>query len=129
MKEPKKFQKTNINENGISVQLWNYIGSKMGDGINMSGGNGIITTAGGSGGSENCSPLTLWSAADRGDTARVRELLYAPPRVASHHNDANPWRSCRPPADVNARNCLGCTPLLYACGSGHLETVSSLINI
>ena len=26
--------------------------------------------------------------------------------------------------DVNGRNCLGCTPLLYACGSGHIETVS-----
>ena len=63
-------------------------------------------------------PLTLWSAADRGDTSRVRELLY-PSRPNA---DFNPWRSqhC---IDVNARNCLGCTPLLYACGSGHLETV------
>ena len=48
---------------------------------------------------------TLWSAADRGDTETVRQLLAAG-------------------RDVNARNCLGCTPLLYACGSGHLETVS-----
>ena len=29
--------------------------------------------------------------------------------------------------DVNARNCLGCTALLYACGSGHVETVRALL--
>ncbi|XP_059094962.1 uncharacterized protein LOC131889792 isoform X2 [Tigriopus californicus] len=49
---------------------------------------------------------SLWSACDRGDTDAVIRLLNK-----SHR-------------DVNARNCLGCTPLLYACGSGHLETVS-----
>ena len=47
----------------------------------------------------------LWSAADKGDTVQVKLLL-----------DRG--------RDVNSRNCLGCTPLLYACGSGHLETVS-----
>ena len=46
----------------------------------------------------------IWSAADKGDTAKLKELL-----------DKG--------RDVNCRNCLGCTPLLYACGSGHLETV------
>ena len=30
--------------------------------------------------------------------------------------------------DVNARNCLGCTPLLYACGSGHVGTVRALLS-
>ena len=70
-------------------------------------------------------PLTLWSAADRGDTARVRDLLYSSRPVAS--NDSTSWRSRS--VDVNARNCLGCTPLLYACGSGHLETVSLNYNI
>lgn len=49
---------------------------------------------------------SLWSACDRGDTDAVIRLL----------NNGH--------RDVNARNCLGCTPLLYACGSGHLETVS-----
>ena len=29
---------------------------------------------------------------------------------------------------MNARNCLGCTPLLYACGSGHVETVRALLS-
>ena len=47
----------------------------------------------------------LWSAADKGDTVQVKLLL-----------DRG--------RDVNSRNCLGCTPLLYACGSGHIETVS-----
>ena len=46
----------------------------------------------------------LWSAADKGDTVQVKLLL-----------DRG--------RDVNSRNCLGCTPLLYACGSGHIETV------
>ena len=83
----------------------------MGDNREMAGN--LNSTAGNS-----KPPLTLWSAADRGDTSRVRELLY-PSRPNA---DFNPWRShnC---IDVNARNCLGCTPLLYACGSGHLETV------
>ena len=47
----------------------------------------------------------LWSAADKGDTVQVKVLL-----------DRG--------RDVNSRNCLGCTPLLYACGSGHIDTVS-----
>ena len=64
-------------------------------------------------------PVTLWSAADRGDTDRVRDLLYSSRPVAP--TDSSSWRSRS--VDVNARNCLGCTPLLYACGSGHLETV------
>jgi ankyrin repeat protein len=46
----------------------------------------------------------IWSAADKGDTAKLKELL-----------DKG--------RDVNCRNCLGCTPLLYACGSGHIDTV------
>ncbi len=57
-----------------------------------------------------CSELLsngLWSASDRGDVARVRELLAEG-------------------KDVNARNCLGCTPLLYACGSGHTDTVCEI---
>ncbi len=48
----------------------------------------------------------IWSAADKGDTEKVLELLERG-------------------RDVNCRNCLGCTPLLYACGSGHIDTVSS----
>jgi len=48
----------------------------------------------------------IWSAAERGDASRVKKLL----------EDGK---------DVNGRNCLGCTPLLYACGSGNLETVCS----
>ena len=51
----------------------------------------------------------LWSAADKGDTVQVKLLL-----------DRG--------RDVNSRNCLGCTPLLYACGSGHIETVRKLRN-
>ena len=47
----------------------------------------------------------IWSAADKGDTDKVKELL-------------------EKGRDANGRNCLGCTPLLYACGSGHLDTVS-----
>ena len=89
----------------------------MGDGAEMAGINHLNPTTG-----ANKSPLTLWSAADRGDTSRVRELLYSGRPMPC--NDASPWRSR--PVDVNARNCLGCTPLLYACGSGHLETVSIL---
>ena len=49
----------------------------------------------------------IWSAADKGDTAQVKAVL-------------------EQGRDVNGRNCLGCTPLLYACGSGHIETVSIL---
>ena len=49
----------------------------------------------------------IWSAADKGDTAQVKALL-------------------EQGRDVNGRNCLGCTPLLYACGSGHVETVSKI---
>jgi len=47
----------------------------------------------------------LWSLADRGETRALEDALK------------------KRALDVNARNCLGCTPLLYACGSGHLETV------
>merc|ERR1711963_512238 len=50
----------------------------------------------------------IWSAADKGDTAQVKALL-------------------EQGRDVNGRNCLGCTPLLYACGSGHVETVKLLL--
>ena len=88
----------------------------MGDGAEMAGINHSNSTTG-----ANKPPLTLWSAADRGDTSRVRDLLYSSRPVSS--NDASPWRSRT--ADVNARNCLGCTPLLYACGSGHLDTVGT----
>ena len=49
----------------------------------------------------------IWSAADKGDTAQVKAVL-------------------EQGRDVNGRNCLGCTPLLYACGSGHIETVRIL---
>ena len=89
----------------------------MGDGATIGGGSSIASNI-------SNPPLTLWSAADRGNTARVRELLYSPRTIPS--NDVNPWRARS--VDVNARNCLGCTPLLYACGSGHLETVSSPSN-
>ena len=41
----------------------------------------------------------LWAACDRGDLTLVRTLL-------------------EQGADVNARNCLGCVPLMYAAGSG-----------
>ena len=51
------------------------------------------------------STTNIWSAADKGDTAQVKAVL-------------------EQGRDVNGRNCLGCTPLLYACGSGHIETVS-----
>ena len=47
---------------------------------------------------------TIWSAAERGDAEKVRKVLSEG-------------------KDVNGRNCLGCTPLLYACGSGNVETV------
>ena len=50
----------------------------------------------------------IWSAADKGDIAQVKAVL-------------------EQGRDVNGRNCLGCTPLLYACGSGHIETVSITI--
>nr|ACO12369.1 E3 ubiquitin-protein ligase SINAT3 [Lepeophtheirus salmonis] len=52
----------------------------------------------------------LWSAADSGNTERVKDLLF-------NQNK-----------DGNSRNCLGCTPLLYACGSGHLETVKVILD-
>ncbi len=59
----------------------------------------------------NVEDTNLWSAADKGDVAKVRELVSLG-------------------RDVSSRNCLGCTPLLYACGSGHTETVSRVsINI
>ena len=32
-------------------------------------------------------------------------------------------------ADVNARNCLGCVPLMYAAGSGQLEVVRLLLHL
>ena len=41
----------------------------------------------------------IWGAADRGDIKIVQKLL----------DDG---------VDVNARNCLGCVPLMYAAGSG-----------
>ena len=50
----------------------------------------------------------IWGAADRGDEARVRELLERG-------------------VEVNARNCLGCVPLMYAAGSGHLGVVRLLL--
>ena len=50
----------------------------------------------------------IWGAADRGDEARVRELLERG-------------------VEVNARNCLGCVPLMYAAGSGHLAVVRLLL--
>ena len=89
----------------------------MGDGSSLVGGNPMVSNI-------STPPLTLWSAADRGNTARVRELLYSPRTI--QNNDVSPWRTRT--IDVNARNCLGCTPLLYACGSGHLETVSTSSN-
>ena len=49
----------------------------------------------------------IWGACDRGDTQTVKELL-------------------EQGVDVNARNCLGCVPLMYAAGSGHTE-VSKLL--
>ena len=55
--------------------------------------------------SESSDDANIWSASDKGDTLKVKELL-------------------EKGRDVNGRNCLGCTPLLYACGSGHVETVS-----
>ena len=51
----------------------------------------------------------VWGAADRGDVEGVRRCL----------EDG---------VDVNARNCLGCVPLMYACGSGHLEVVNLLLS-
>ena len=48
---------------------------------------------------------TIWSAAERGDAAKVKSLLAEG-------------------KDVNGRNCLGCTPLLYASGSGNVDTVN-----
>ena len=51
----------------------------------------------------------IWGAADRGDVETVRECLEAG-------------------VDVNARNCLGCVPLMYAAGSGHLEVVNLLLS-
>ena len=56
--------------------------------------------------STTTSTTNIWSAADKGDTAQVKAVL-------------------EQGRDVNGRNCLGCTPLLYACGSGHIETVST----
>ena len=51
----------------------------------------------------------IWGAADRGDVETVRRCLEAG-------------------VDVNARNCLGCVPLMYAAGSGHLEVVNLLLS-
>lgn len=50
----------------------------------------------------------LWGACDRGDLERVKELV------------DQGW-------DVNARNCLGCVPLMYAAGSGHVEVTTFLL--
>ena len=50
----------------------------------------------------------IWGAADRGDVAGVQRWL-------------------EEGVDVNARNCLGCVPLMYAAGSGHLEVVNLLL--
>lgn len=50
---------------------------------------------------------TIWSAAERGDAGKVKNLL-----------DEG--------KDVNGRNCLGCTPLLYASGSGNIDTVRNV---
>ena len=68
---------------------------------------------------------TLWSAADRGDTEKVRELLTGS-GSGSGEGGAVAGGGGKP-VDVNARNCLGCTPLLYASGSGHVETVRIIL--
>ncbi len=80
---------------------------------------------------------TLWSSADRGDTNKVGKILY--PNAGGrnvHHDDSaeesdldddDDGHSVSDSVDVNARNCLGCTPLLYACGSGHVSTVRLLL--
>ncbi|XP_023338524.1 uncharacterized protein LOC111709147 [Eurytemora carolleeae] len=58
-----------------------------------------------SGSVETCG---IWRSADRGDIIRVKQLIQ---------------QGC----DVNSRNCLGCVPLMYAAGSGHLQVVEYLL--
>ena len=50
----------------------------------------------------------IWGACDRGDLNTVRELV-------------------QQGVDVNAPNCLGCVPLMYAAGSGHKEVTKLLL--
>ena len=50
----------------------------------------------------------IWGACDRGDLNTVRKLV-------------------EQGVDVNAPNCLGCVPLMYAAGSGHTEVTKLLL--
>ena len=58
---------------------------------------------------EDASDDGIWGAADRGEIDTVQKLL-----------DQG--------IDVNCRNCLGCVPLMYAAGSGHLDIVTLLLS-
>jgi hypothetical protein len=69
---------------------------------------------------------TLWSSADRGDTDKVRTIIFPQGGGGSDDDDWDDAAAATDERDVNARNCLGCTPLLYACGSGHVETVCGM---
>jgi len=56
----------------------------------------------------NSKSAGIWGACDRGDVETVRDLI-------------------EQGVDVNARNCLGCVPLMYAAGSGHAEVTKLLL--
>ena len=58
---------------------------------------------------EDASDDGIWGAADQGDLDTVQRLL-----------DQG--------IEVNCRNCLGCVPLMYAAGSGHLDVVTLLLS-